>query len=126
MKGKKQNRYSSLTRMVRFAESFPEEPIVATLSQQLSWSHFKEILPLKQPFQCEFYAEMCRVERWSVRTLRKKIDSMFYERTAISKKPEELARQELAELPTREELKKKLHAAIQHARAQLEHRREGK
>jgi len=90
--------YSALTRMVRFAEIFPDAQIVATLSRQLSWSHFKEILPLKKPFQRDFYAEMCRIERWSVRTLRKKIDGMLYERTAISKKPEKLAKKELAAL----------------------------
>ena len=78
--------YSSLTRMQAFAEAFPDTQIVATLAQQLSWSHVKEILPLKQPLQREFYAEMCRIERWSVRTLRRQIDSMLYERTALSKK----------------------------------------
>jgi len=90
--------YSALTRMVRFAEVFPDTQIVATLSRQLSWSHFKEILPFKKPFQRDFYAEMCRIERWSVRTLRKKIDGMLYERTAISKKPEKLIEKELAAL----------------------------
>ncbi|GAH15931.1 unnamed protein product, partial [marine sediment metagenome] len=83
---------------VRFAEAFPDTQIVATLSRQLSWSHFKEILPFKKPLQRDFYAEMCRLERWSVRTLRKKIDGMLYERTAISKKPEELAKKELTAL----------------------------
>ncbi|MCY4211558.1 MAG: DUF1016 N-terminal domain-containing protein, partial [Gammaproteobacteria bacterium] len=90
--------YSALTRMVKFAEVFPEGEIVATLSQQLSWSHFKQLLPLEQPLQRDFYAEMCRVERWSVRTLRNKIDSMLFERTAISKKPVELAKAEMAAL----------------------------
>jgi hypothetical protein len=70
--------YTALTRMVNFYEAFPDEKIVATLSQQLSWSHFREILPLKRPLQREYYAEMCRVERWSVRTLRERIDSMLY------------------------------------------------
>lgn len=65
--------YSALTRKVRFAEVFPEEQIVATLSRQLSWSHFVVLIPLDQPLQRDFYAEMCRVERWSVRTLRQKI-----------------------------------------------------
>ena len=64
----------------------------------MSWSHFKEILPLKKPFQRDFYAEMCRIERWSVRTLRKKIDGMLYERTAISKKPEKLIEKDPAAL----------------------------
>lgn len=48
------------------------EEIIATLSQQLSWSHFKELLPLEKPLQRDFYAEMCRVERWSVRHWNKK------------------------------------------------------
>jgi hypothetical protein len=73
----------NLRRMVQFAEAFPEEEIVVTLSRQLSWSHFSALLPLSQPFQREFYAEMCRIEGWSVRTLRERIDSMLYERTAL-------------------------------------------
>jgi predicted nuclease of restriction endonuclease-like (RecB) superfamily len=70
----------------------------------LGWSHFKEIIPLKDELQRDFYAEMCRVERWSVRTLRDKIDAMLYERTAISKKPEEVAKAELANLRTEDQL----------------------
>ncbi len=88
----------SLRHMILFSETFPELEIVSTLSRQLSWSHFKEIIYLKQPLQKEFYAEMCKVERWSVRTLRDKIASMLYERTALSRKPEELARTELESL----------------------------
>lgn len=90
--------YSALTRMSRFAVTFPDFRIVATLSQQLSWSHFTQLLPLEKPLQRDFYAEMCRVERWSVRVLRAKIDSMLYERTALSKKPEKLVRHELRAL----------------------------
>ena len=84
--------------MIQFAEVFPDKKIVVTLSRQLSWSHFVSILPLKNDLQRDFYAEMCRIERWSVRTLRKKIDGMLYERTAISKKPEKLVKEELAVL----------------------------
>lgn len=72
--------------------------IVAPLRRQLGWTHFKALIPLKDALQRDFYAEMCRVERWSTRTLAEKIDSMVFERTAISKKPEEVARAELAEL----------------------------
>jgi predicted nuclease of restriction endonuclease-like (RecB) superfamily len=88
----------NLRRMVQFAEVFSDMEIVVTMSRQLSWSHFVAILPLKDDLQRDFYAEMCRVERWSVRTLRKKIDGMLYERTAISKKPEELIEKELVAL----------------------------
>ncbi|MDP2643913.1 MAG: PDDEXK nuclease domain-containing protein [Desulfobacterales bacterium] len=88
----------NIRHMIRFASAFSDVQIVSTLSRQLSWSHFKEIIYLKQPLQKEFYAEMCRVERWSVRTLRQKIASMLYERTALSKKPAELAELELRAL----------------------------
>lgn len=86
---------ANLSRMMTFAEQMPDEQIVATLSQQLGWSHFKEIFPVKDDLARTFYAEMCRLERWSVRTLRSKINGMLYERTALSKKPEELIKQEL-------------------------------
>jgi predicted nuclease of restriction endonuclease-like (RecB) superfamily len=88
----------NLRRMVQFAETFSDSQIVATLSRQLGWSHFKEILPLVDPLHRAFYAEICRIERWSVRTLRSRIDSMLYERTALSKKPEQLIEQSLQEL----------------------------
>lgn len=87
--------YSNLTRMVHLAKCFPDPQIVGTLSQELTWSHFCKLLPIDDPLRRDFYAEMCRIERWSVRTLREKIAGMLYERTAISKKPEQLIRQEL-------------------------------
>ena len=66
----------NLRRMIQFAEVFPDEKIVVSLVRQLSWTHFIALIPLKDPLQREFYAEMCRVERWSVRTLRRKIASI--------------------------------------------------
>lgn len=89
---------------MQFAEVFPDEDIVASAMRQLSWTHFTLLLPLKQPLQREFYAEMCRIEKWSVRTLREKIDSMLYERTAISKKPGQLIKQEIKALRDEDKL----------------------
>ncbi|AIX52426.1 MULTISPECIES: YhcG family protein [Pseudomonadota] len=86
----------NLRRMVQFAATFSDEPIVVTLSRQLSWSHFVALLPLKDPLQRDYYVQMASAERWSVRTLRERIDSMLYERTALSKKPDETITQELA------------------------------
>lgn len=88
----------NLARMISLAEAFPSPEILSTLSRELGWSHFVELLPLTKPLQRDFYAEMCRVERWSVRTLREKIAGMLYERTALSKKPPELAAVELKQL----------------------------
>ena len=85
----------NLRRMVQFAEVFSDEAIVVSLIRQLSWTHFLVLIPLKDPLVRDFYAEMCRIERWSVRTLRERVGSMLFERTALSKKPDELIRQEL-------------------------------
>jgi predicted nuclease of restriction endonuclease-like (RecB) superfamily len=70
----------------------------------LGWTHFRDIIALQDYLQREFYAEMCRVERWSTRTLRAKIQGMLFERTAISKKPEEVAKAELAALREEDKL----------------------
>jgi len=99
-----QNEYGSgfsekhLRKMMQFHETFPDFEIVATLWRQLSWSHFRLIMTVKNDLARDFYTEMCRIEKWSVRTLRKKIDSMLFERTAISRKPEELAKLELQQV----------------------------
>jgi DUF1016 N-terminal domain len=94
----------NLRRMVQFAEAFPDEQIVAALLRQLGWTHFTMIIPFKDPLQRDFYAEMCRIEGWSTRTLRKKINGMLYERTALSKKPGKLVRQELEALREEDKL----------------------
>jgi len=85
----------NLFNMIRFAEVFPDLEIVQSLIAQLGWTHFLQIIPLDDPLKRDFYAEMCRVERWSTRTLQQKIGGMLYERTALSKKPDRLIRQEL-------------------------------
>jgi len=88
----------NLWHMKRFADAFPDEKIVFALSAVLSWTHFRQLIYLDRPLQREFYAEMCRIERWSTRTLEKKIGGMLYERTAISRKPEAVVEMEVAKL----------------------------
>src|SRR5258708_25483423 len=74
-------REKNLRRMIRFAEVFPRQEIVASLMRQLTWTHFIELMPLDKPLQRDFYAEMCRGERCSVCVLRQKSNGMFYDRT---------------------------------------------
>lgn len=93
---------------MQFAEVFPDEQIVVTLLRQLGWSHFIALIPIKDPIKREFYAEMCRIEKWNVRTLRKKMDSMLYECTALSRKPELVAKAELDALRTEDRLSPEL------------------
>lgn len=52
----------------------------------------------------QFYMEMCRIEHWDTRTLNAKIDAQLFERTAISRKPEELIKQELSQLKEKDVL----------------------
>jgi predicted nuclease of restriction endonuclease-like (RecB) superfamily len=94
----------NLSRMVQFAERFPDSKTVATLSRQMGWSHFVEIIPFEDDLKCNFYAEMCRIENWSVRTLRAKIGGMLFERTALSRKPAQLAALELKKLRKEDQL----------------------
>jgi len=79
---------SVLFRMIKFPKLFPDEEIVATLSRQLSWSHFVIICSIEAEVKRNFYTEMARVQRWSIRVLRAQLKSMLYERTSLSKKPE--------------------------------------
>lgn len=88
----------NLWHMIRFADVFPEMNIVNALSTQLGWTHFRHLLPLDDPLKRDSYAEMCRIENWSTRTLQEKINGMLFERTALSRKPDKLIRQELAAL----------------------------
>ena len=73
----------NLRRMMQFSEVFPDEQIVVSAIRQLSWTHFIALIPLKSAIQRDFYIEMCKMEIWNVKTLRKKIDGMLFERTAI-------------------------------------------
>jgi predicted nuclease of restriction endonuclease-like (RecB) superfamily len=94
----------NLFRMIRFAEVFPDPEIVSALLTQLGWTHFLSIISIDDPLKRDFYTEMCRIERWSTRTLEKKIQSMLFERTALSRKPEQLAAIELTALRDEDKL----------------------
>ena len=72
--------------------------IVAALRRQLGWTHFKSLIPIEDPLKREFYTEMCRIEGWGTRILDKKIQSMLFESTALSRKSEKLAEMELKAL----------------------------
>ena len=90
--------------MIKFAKSFPNREIVSTLSRQLSWSHFVLICAIDDDLKRDFYSEMCRVQRWSVRTLQKQLNSMLYERIALSKQPEGVIKLQLDELKQTDEM----------------------
>ncbi len=80
---------------LRIAEVFTDVKILHTLCSELSWSHLRQIIQVDDPLKRDFYLEICRLERWNVRQLQERINSLLYERTAISKKSEDTIRQDL-------------------------------
>ena len=88
----------SLLHCLRIAETFDESEIISALRRQFTWTHLKTLCYINDPLKRQFYMEMCRIEHWDTRTLEAKIDAQLFERTAISRKPEELIKQELAQL----------------------------
>jgi predicted nuclease of restriction endonuclease-like (RecB) superfamily len=95
---------ANLFHMVRCAEVFPDAKILHALSAKLNWTHFRRLIYLDDPLKRNFYAEMCRLEQWNTRTLHEKIQSMLFERTALSKKPAKLAAIELKNLREEDKL----------------------
>jgi predicted nuclease of restriction endonuclease-like (RecB) superfamily len=95
---------ANLFHMARFAEVFADPKILHALSAELSWTHLRQIIYLEDPLKRGFYAEMCRIERWNTRTLHQKIQSMLFERTALSRKPAKLAEMELKKLREQDKL----------------------
>jgi len=94
----------NLHRMVQFAQVFSDRKIVVSLIRQLSWTHFLCLIPIEDHLKRDFYAEMCRIENWNTRTLRKKIGGMLFERTALSRKPAALVAKELKQLRDEDKL----------------------
>ena len=88
----------NLSRMVKFARLYPNQQICVTASHKLSWSHLVRLIAIEDVLKRDFYVEMCCLEQWSVRLLKKKIDGMLYERTALSKQPESIIAAELDKL----------------------------
>lgn len=84
-----------LRQCMQFATVFNDVQIVYTLCRQLSWSHIRLVMFIESPLKRDFYIEMCKLEKWSFRAFRERINSMLYERTAISKRPEATIKNDL-------------------------------
>lgn len=97
--------YEKLKHCVRSAYLFSEDEIRYATSTQLNWTHLRILMAVSDNLARQFYMEMCNIERWSTRTLEEKIDEQLYERTAISRRPEEVIKQELQKV-------RKTHAVV--------------
>ena len=93
---------------IRMAEIFPDIEIVHALRSQLSWTHLRLIISMEDGLKRGFYIEICKIEKWSSRQLQDRIQSMLYERTAISRKPEQTIKNDLEQLKTEQKLSPEL------------------
>lgn len=87
-----------LRHCLRLAETFPDEAILSALRRELSWTHIKTLIYVDDPLKRDFYVELCRLEGWSSRQLQERMQSMLFERSAISKQPETTIQHELQAL----------------------------
>lgn len=85
-----------LRHCLRSADVFPDYSILYALSIELSWTHIRKLMFIDDELKRSFYIEICKNEHWSSRTLSERIDSMLYERTAISRKPEQTIKDDLS------------------------------
>ena len=71
----------NLRRMRKFYCLFP---IRSTVLNELSWSHYLELIKIEEDPKRKFYMNECINSRWSVRELERQIGSLLYERLALS------------------------------------------
>jgi hypothetical protein len=98
----------NLFKMIALYQSFPDQKIFSTVSRKLTWSHFVELLTIKDQLKRDFYVHMAQIDNWSVRTLREKVGKMLYERTALSQNPKETVQDSLSMISESEHLDPKL------------------
>ncbi|MBO4752494.1 MAG: DUF1016 family protein [Bacteroidales bacterium] len=80
LKGKGYSR-SNLFNMRLFYVRFPK---IQTVSGQLTWSHYLELLKCDDPLEMQFYMKECINEGWKVRELKRQISSALFQRLAMS------------------------------------------
>ncbi len=94
----------NIYRMIRLSSVYQDFEIFASLMRKFTWTHFTLLVAIDDPLKRKFYEQMIIIEHWSVRTLRERIDSMLYERTAISKLPEQTIENELKQLESSQKM----------------------
>jgi predicted nuclease of restriction endonuclease-like (RecB) superfamily len=94
----------NLQSFIKLNTVFQDITILHAVSAKLSWTHLRNIIYIENDIKREFYIQMSVHERWSVRVLQERIDSMLFERTSISKKPATTIESELKILETQKQI----------------------
>jgi predicted nuclease of restriction endonuclease-like (RecB) superfamily len=90
--------------MVQLYDTYPILYALRRELEGLSWTHIRSLLPIEDKLRREFYATLCQKEQWGTRTLQERINSMLYERTALSKLPEKTIKLQLKELKRKDKM----------------------
>ena len=85
--------------MVNLYETYPILYALRREFKELSWTHIRTLLFIKDDLKRQFYATLCLKEHWSTRTLENRIGTMLYDRTALSKLPEKTIAMQLKGRP---------------------------
>lgn len=80
----------SRSNLFQIRQFYIKYPKIQTLSGQLSWSHYVEILKADSDLELNFYTRQCEKDHWSVRELKRQMKSMLFHRIALSKNKEEV------------------------------------
>lgn len=75
----------SRSNLYQFRQFYLKFQNIQTLSGQLSWSHYIEIIKADSEIEINFYTKQCEQENWSVRELKRQMKSMLFHRLALSK-----------------------------------------
>ena len=70
----------------------------------MSWTHIKALIYIDDSLKRGFYIELCRLERWSSRQLQERVQSMLFERSALSRQSEGVIKGEIEELRASQQL----------------------
>ncbi len=68
----------------QFYQTFPDSQILYTVCRELNWSQLRLIMRIENPKARTYYLEEAGKEHWSVRQLKRNIDSFYYERLLSS------------------------------------------
>ncbi len=80
----------SVSNIRRMRQLYEEYPISATLSHQLSWSHYVELMKIDDKLERSFYEKQSIIENWSIRELKRQKKTSLFLRLASSKNKDEI------------------------------------
>ncbi len=90
------------TNLIRMKNFYQMVKISDALCHQLTWSHYRIILKIKNEQIRNFYIEECASCNWSTRQLERQINSMYYQRLLASKNKNDV-REEINNLESKDE-----------------------